>query len=178
MNSKNKILVERVIDSMDWEVVLKIYKIMRRSVGEESAKIPGVRKLKKGEKLSIDSIKEEVLSIVNYAIENDLPELTYGPWSISWVNGEWEIDVSDESEDDEVPEEDRIYVPIRDSILEIFFVPVMAISQERVERTKITNNSEDDQNDLNIRLENAIKEENYELASKIHDLINCYKKEK
>ena len=178
MNSKNKILVERVIDSMDWEVVLKIYKIMRRSVGEESAKIPGVRKLKKGEKLSIDSIKEEVLSIVNYAIENDLPELTYGPWSISWVNGEWEIDVSDESEDDEVPEEDRIYVPIRDSILEIFFVPVMAISQERVERTKITNNSGDDQNDLNIRLENAIKEENYELASKIHDLINCYKKEK
>ena len=178
MNSKNKILVGRVIDSMDWEVVLKIYKIMRRSVGEESAKIPGVRKLKKGEKLSIDSIKEEVLSIVNYAIENDLPELTYGPWSISWVNGEWEIDVSDESEDDEVPEEDRIYVPIRDSILEIFFVPVMAISQERVERTKITNNSEDDQNDLNIRLENAIKEENYELASKIHDLINCYKKEK
>ena len=178
MNSKNKILVGRVIDSMDWEVVLKIYKIMRRSVGEESAKIPGVRKLKKGEKLSIDSIKEEVLSIVNYAIENDLPELTYGPWSISWVNGEWEIDVSDESEDDEVPEEDRIYVPIRDSILEIYFVPVMAISQERVERTKITNNSEDDQNDLNIRLENAIKEENYELASKIHDLINCYKKEK
>ena len=178
MNSKNKILVGRVIDSMDWEVVLKIYKIMRRSVGEESAKIPGVRKLKKGEKLSIDSIKEEVLSIVNYAIENDLPELTYGPWSISWVNGEWEIDVSDESGDDEVPEEDRIYVPIRDSILEIFFVPVMAISQERVERTKITNNSEDDQNDLNIRLENAIKEENYELASKIHDLINCYKKEK
>ena len=178
MNSKNKILVGRVIDSMDWEVVLKIYKIMRRSVGEESAKIPGVRKLKKGEKLSIDSIKEEVLSIVNYAIENDLPELTYGPWSISWVNGEWEIDVSDESEDDEVPEEDRIYVPIRDSILEIFFVPVMAISQERVERTKITNNSGDDQNDLNIRLENAIKEENYELASKIHDLINCYKKEK
>ena len=83
MNSKNKILVGRVIDSMDWEVVLKIYKIMRRSVGEESAKIPGVRKLKKGEKLSIDSIKEEVLSIVNYAIENDLPELTYGPWSIS-----------------------------------------------------------------------------------------------
>ena len=178
MNSKNKILVGRVIDSMDLEVVLKIYKIMRRSVGEESAKIPGVRKLKKGEKLSIDSIKEEVLSIVNYAIENDLPELTYGPWSISWVNGEWEIDVSDESEDDEVPEEDRIYVPIRDSILEIYFVPVMAISQERVERTKITNNSEDDQNDLNIRLENAIKEENYELASKIHDLINCYKKEK
>jgi len=178
MNPKNKILVERVIDSMDWEIVLKIYKIMRRSVGEESAKIPVVRKLKKGEKLSIDSIKEEVLSIVNYAIENDLPELTYGPWSISWVNGEWEIDVSDESEDDEVPEEDRIYVPIRDSILEIFFVPVMAISQERVERTKITNNSEDDQNDLNIRLENAIKEENYELASKIHDLINCYKKEK
>lgn len=178
MNPKNKILVERVIDSMDWEIVLKIYKIMRRSVGEESAKIPGVRKLKKGEKLSIDSIKEEVLSIVNYAIENDLPELTYGPWSISWVNGEWEIDVSDESEDDEVPGEDRIYVPIRDSILEIYFVPVMAISQERVERTKITNNSEDDQNDLNIRLENAIKEENYELASKIHDLINCYKKEK
>lgn len=178
MNPKNKILIERVIDSMDWEIVLKIYKIMRRSVGEEPAKIPGVRKLKKGEKLSIDSIKEEVLSIVNYAIENDLPELTYGPWSISWVNGEWEIDVSDESEDDEVPEEDRIYVPIRDSIFEIFFVPVMAISQERVERTKITNNSEDDQNDLNIRLENAIKEENYELASKIHDLINCYKKEK
>ena len=62
--------------------------------------------------------------------------------------------------------------------MEIFFVPVMAISQERVERTKITNNSGDDQNDLNIRLENAIKEENYELASKIHDLINCYKKEK
>ena len=50
MNPKNKILVDRVIDSMDWEVVLKIYKMMKRSVGEEPAKIPGVKKLKKGEK--------------------------------------------------------------------------------------------------------------------------------
>jgi hypothetical protein len=178
MNPKNKILVDRVIDSMDWEVVLKIYKMMKRSVGEEPAKIPGVKKLKKGEKLYIDSIKEEVLAIVNYAIENDLPELAYGPWSISWVNGEWEIDISDESENEEAPEEDRVYVPIRDSVLEIFFVPVMAISQERVERVKSSDNSDDDQNDLNIRLENAIKEENYELASKIRDLMNSYKNKK
>ena len=62
--------------------------------------------------------------------------------------------------------------------MEIFFVPVMAISQERVEKTKSPDNSGDDQNDLNIRLENAIKEENYELASKIHDLINSYKNKK
>ena len=172
MNPKNKILVERVIGSIDWELALKVYKMLKRNVGAEPAKIPGIRKTSKGEKISSDLIKDEVLAVINYAIENDIPELNYGPWNIIWINGEWEIDISEEAENDDAPEEDRIYVPINDSVLEVFFSPIVAVSQERVDKVKI---SKDDQKDLNIRLEEAIKDENYELASKIRDLINTYK---
>ena len=172
MNSKNKILVDRVIDSIDWDLVLKIYKMLKRSVGAEPTKIPGIKKVSKGEKMSGELIKEEVLAIINYAIENDLPELNYGPWSIIWVNGEWEIDISDEAENEDAPEEDRVYVPIKDSVLEILFSPVIAISQERVDSIKAEEKTQDAQKDLNIRLEEAIREENYELASKIKDLMD------
>jgi len=176
MNPKNKILVDRVIDSIDWDLVLKIYKMLKRSVGVEPTKIPGIKKIVKGEKMSSELIKEEVLAIINYAIDNDLPELNYGPWSIIWVNGEWEIDISEESENDDVHEEDRIYVPINDSVLEILFSPIIAISQERVEPIRKNESPQDSQKDLNMRLEEAIKEENYELASKIKDLMDSYKK--
>lgn len=171
MNIKNKILAERVIDSIDWESILKIYKILGLKVGEDPQKIPGIRKLHKGEKMTADSIKNEISTVVNYVIENDIPELEYGPWDVIWVNGEWEIDITEEIEQlgDMENLEGRVFIPVQESVLELFFVPFMAVSQEKISPDEV---DKTEPNDLNSKLKKALEEENYELASKIRDLIN------
>lgn len=175
MNIKNKILAERVIDSIDWESILKIYKILGLKVGEDPQKIPGIKKIPKGEKMTSDSIKNELLIVVNYVIENDITEFEYGPWDVVWVNGEWEIDISEELEDIAEIEDlgGSVYVPIQDSVLELYFVPFMAVSQEKIEHTEEGQKSEP--KDLNSKLKKALESEDYELASKIRDLINSNK---
>jgi protein-arginine kinase activator protein McsA len=62
-------------------------------------------------------------------------------------------------------------------MLEVYFSPMTVISKETV----IDDEELDDKPDgidLNKQLEKALNDENYELASKIRDLIDIYKKQK
>ena len=178
ISEKNKILISRVIDTIDWPLIHKFYKLVGRTIGTETIQISGIKKLDKKTKLNEDHIKDEVLHIINHVVENDISQYMYGPWNVIWVNGEWEMEIPETDEKgNEILDGESTFVPILESMLEVYFSPMTVISKETVV-------DEDDLEekpegiDLNKQLEKALIDENYELASKIRDLIDIYKKQK
>lgn len=172
ISEKNRQLIERVLDTVDWATILKFYKLVKREIGTETTGIPGIKKLKRGEKISADHIKEEVKSLVHHVVENDLSQFIYGPWNILWVNGEWEIEV-----DGEEGSEEPMFVPILESVLELSFSPMVVISKENLISDEDPLFIDSDKESLGRQLEKAIDEENYELAAKLKDLIEMYEKQ-
>jgi hypothetical protein len=179
ISEKNKLLINRVLDTIDWDLIHKFYKLVGRSVGTETTQIPGVKKLTKGIKLDKSHIRDEINSVVNHIVENDMSQFIYGPWNIVWVNGEWEMEMPEIDENgNEIPGGQTNFIPIIESILEVHFSPMVVISKEIVvdEDEVLVESSETVE--LNKQLEKALADENYELASKIRDLIEMYKKKK
>lgn len=168
ISDKNRILINRTLDTIDWPLIYKFYKLVNRSVGIETTQIPGLKKLPKGTKLKENHIKIEVECLINHLIENDLSQFIYGPWNFIWVNGEWEMEIVDEND-----ENSSRFVPILESTLEVYFSPMVVISKETVIDEKVDQKT--DSIDLDKRLEKAISEDNFELAAKIRDLIEIYK---
>ena len=178
ISEKNKILISRVIDTIDWPLIHKFYKLVGRTIGTETIQISGIKKLDKKTKLTEDHIKDEVLHIINHVVENDISQYMYGPWNVIWVNGEWEMEIPEtDDKGNEILDGDSAFVPILESMLEVYFSPMTVISREIVvDEDDLEDKT--DTIDLNKQLEKALNEENYELASKIRDLIDIYKKQK
>jgi protein-arginine kinase activator protein McsA len=87
-----------------------------------------------------------------------------------------EIPETDEK-GNEILDGESTFVPILESMLEVYFSPMTVISKETVvDEEEIEDKPEGI--DLNKQLEKALNDENYELASKIRDLIDIYKKQK
>ena len=178
ISEKNKILINRVLDTIDWDLIYKFYKLVGRSVGNETTQIPGIKKLVKGIKLDKSHIRDEVNFIVNHMVENDISEFIYGPWNIIWVNGEWEVEMPEVDENGvEIPNGETSFVPILESMLEVYFSPMVVISKEMIATEEEPVETQETLS-LSKQLEKAIEDENYELASKIRDLIDMYKKKK
>lgn len=179
ISSKNKILIDRVLDTIDWPLMLKFYKLVGRTVGTENVQIPGIKKLEKKVKLSQDHIRDEVNRVINHVVENDLAQYVYGPWNVIWINGEWEMEIPETDENGkEMPDGESTFVPIIESMLEVYFSPMVVISREEVLDEDGGESEKPETSDLQKQLEKAINDENYELASKIRDLIEVYKKQK
>lgn len=180
ISEKNKVLIDRVLDTIDWSLIHKFYKMVGRTVGNEITQIPGVKKLPKGTKLAISHIRDEINHLVNHIVENDMSQFVYGPWNVIWVNGEWEMEIPETDENgNEIPGGEINLFPILESVLEIHFSPMVVVSKEVVvEEDESSNVPNQETIDLNRQLEKALKDENYELASKIRDLIEIYKKQK
>jgi hypothetical protein len=182
ITEKNKILINRVLETIDWNLIHKFYKLVGRTIGTESTQIPGIKKLDKKTKLTEDHIKDEVLNVINHVVENDVSQYIYGPWSLIWVNGEWEIEVPQTDENGkEIDDGEGIFVPIMESMLEVHFSPMMVVSKEMVlteDDVDIKEELEIETTDLQRQLDKALNDENYELASKLRDLIDIYKNQK
>lgn len=177
ISKKNKILINRVINTIDWTLIHKFYKLVGRTIGTETIQIGGIKKLDKKTKLLEIHIKEEVIGIINHVVENDISQFMYGPWNVIWVNGEWEMEIPEiDDKGNELLNGESTYVPILESMLEVYFSPMTVISKETV----VVDDSVEKPNslDLSKQLEKALIDENYELASKIRDLIDIYKKQK
>jgi len=178
ISEKNKTLINRVIDTIDWPLIHKFYKLVGRTIGTETTQIPGIKKLDKKTKLTDDHIKEEVLHVINHVVENDISQYMYGPWNVIWVNGEWEMEIPETDENGkEIENGESTFIPIMESMLEVYFSPMVVVSKETV-----LNDDEVEEKpetaDLQKQLEKALNDENYELASKLRDLIDIYKKQK
>ena len=116
----DKKLIDGVISTIDWEQILKFYKILNKRIGCEQVKIKGV--IKK-DKVDLESAKDELYKVLEFVIENDLP-----------VNGEWEIsELFQFPQEDEEPQPEEIIVPVMESKLQVLFVPQSVIMKEEIE---------------------------------------------
>jgi hypothetical protein len=172
ISEKNKLLIERVLETIDWATIFKFYKLVKRKIGSEPNGIPGIKKLKRGEKLSQDHIKEEVKCLLYHVVFNDISQFVYGPWYILWVNGEWEVEFESEEGEDE-----NTFIPIMESVIEVSFSPMVVISKENLNYEEIPFFGDDEEEEnLDEKLERAVNQENYELASEIKKMIENKKK--
>ena len=181
ISEKNREFIDKVLNTIDWDLILKFYKLVGRTIGSESTQIPGIKKISSS-KLTSEDIKDEVSCIVAHVVENDKAEFFYGPWDITWVNGEWEIEIDPNSMGEE-SEEEPLFMPILELTLEISFSPMFVSGKEMVvenyeEETGRVSTKSDIKSDLEEELEKALSEENYELASKLRDVISIYKNKK
>ena len=178
ISEKNKVLINRVIGTIDWPLIHKFYKLVGRTIGNETTQIPGIKKLDKKVKLTEEHIKDEVLHVINHVVENDISQYMYGTWNVIWVNGEWEMEIPETDENGkEIENGERTFIPIMESMLEVYFSPMVVVSKETV-FTEEEMEEKPETTDLQKQLEKALSDENYELASKLRDLIEVYKKQK
>jgi hypothetical protein len=168
----DKKLIDGVISSIDWDQITKFYRILNKKIGYEQVKIKGIIR---NDKVTPESVKDELSRVLEYIIENDLPEMSYGPWVILWVNGEWEIVESIQVNLDEPAEE--IQLPIMESKLQVHFIPQSVTMKEEVDVPQDFFEM-DDTIILEGRLKSCIEEEDYVLAGKIRDVLEELNKRK
>jgi hypothetical protein len=173
MNKENSKLIEKTISSLDWDSICNAGKVFKFGIGEGVDAIPGLKKKSFSEDLTKNEYKSELKSLLKYVIENDLGEFIYGPWVIYWFNSEWELDLGF---DFGYEEEDIEMDPQIGSSIEVIYSP------QRISLVSIVGKSnykleESDFDKLENMLKKAIDSENYELASKIRDVIKIHSNE-
>ena len=172
LSEVDKRLIDGVISSIDWDQIAKFYKILNKKIGYEQVKIKGIIR---NDKITTDSLKDELLRVLEYVIDNDLPEMSYGPWLIIWTNGEWEIIESIQAGVEEGQEE--IQIPIMESKLQVHFIPQSVTMKEDIDIPQDFFEM-DDTIILEGRLKSCIEEEDYVLAGKIRDVLEELNKRK
>jgi hypothetical protein len=170
MKKEHSKLMEKVIQSFDWDSILEINRVLKIGTGMGSEIIPGIKKKVFGDSLTKNDYKTELRSLIKHTIENHLPQITYGNWIIYWVSDDWDIempypiDEEDESDDDE----EGVYF-VMEPQLEIIYSP-----QRIIMKGKISDPIEEGKDYVNLEdlLEKAVQNEDYEQATKIRDLIS------
>ena len=173
LTETDKKIIDNIISLVDWDQVIKFYKILNRKIGQENLKIMGIPKMSKTAKITTELAINEVRKVIEFVIENDLPELTYGPWLIMWENGEWEsIDLLHSSlEDDEKSEEIEMSIPVMESRLQLLFVSQSVTAKEDID-LELNDFEMDGGLVLEDKLKESIEEEDYVLAGKLKDVID------
>lgn len=170
MNKKYNKLVDKIIQGLDWDSILEVHKVFKMGVGIDNNVIPGIKRKPFSDSLSKSDLKSELRSLIRYAIDNQMPQLSYGPWIIYWVSEEWDFDFyseeGDESEEDPEPIEFSILI---ESHLEVIYSPQRISVSQQVSDSEI----DPSENEINLEemLERALEKEDYETATKIRDLI-------
>jgi hypothetical protein len=172
LSDVDKRLIEGIISSIDWDQIAKFYKVLNKKIGYEQVKIKGIIR---NDKITTDSLKDELSRVLEYVIDNDLPEMSYGPWLIIWTNGEWEIVESIQASLDEPQEE--VQIPIMESKLQVHFIPQSVTMKEDIDIPQDFFEM-DDTIILEGRLKTCIEQEDYVLAGKIRDVIEELNKRK
>jgi len=167
----NNKLIDKVISSLDWDSIIEVNRCFKIGVGEGTSVIPGIKRKVFSDGLSKNDVKSELKTLLKHAIDNDIAELFYGPWMIFWVNGEWiEINIDDDGEDpdDHIGEDIKVELDVNfDSSLEVIYSP----QRIHVVGNTDINKDESDVTRLETMLKKAIDTENFELASKIKDIL-------
>lgn len=175
MAKQSNKLIDKVISSLDWDSILEVNKCFKIGVGEGTSVIPGLKRKVFSDALTKADIKSELKTLLKYAIQNDIAELFYGPWMIFWVNGEWiEIQRSEEGDDEEednLGHDTKSAINVNfDSSLEVIYSPQRIHIVGNSDKNDLSHD-ESDVTRLEAMLKKALDSENYELASKIKDLL-------
>ena len=171
MRRGNNKLIDKVISSLDWDAIYEVNKCFKHGVGDGTSAIPGVKRKPFADGISKNDIKNELKSLLKYVIENDLAELIYGYWMIFWNNAEWSEESINQLRDqyDDEDEEDFDAI-ILDSTLEVIYSPQRICAIENTQLKDLMG-EDSDMSNLETMLKKALSREQYELASKIRDVI-------
>jgi hypothetical protein len=164
MTDQEKKLMEEALDSFEWDKIYEVYKVFGYGVGEGSENIPGLKRIP-ASKITQDDVRKELELIIRVSIDEDIPEFNYGNWTLYWINSTWNFEIEDENGDPL----DSIDV---DSQLEVHFIPVRAWVIDKSEKNLDTKINIEKIEEL---LEDAIANENYELAIKLREQIKKLK---
>lgn len=178
MKKEHSKLMEKVLQSLDWETILEINKVLKVGTGMGSEIFPGVKKKNFSEDLTKNDFKSELRALIKYAIENHVPQVSYGNWIIYWVSDDWDVEVTyppemGEDSIEDIQNDDTFFV--MEPQLEVIYSP-QRISLKGEISDPISEGK--DYVNLEEMLEKAIKNEDYELATKIRDLISQNKEKK
>jgi hypothetical protein len=170
MSKKYNKLVDKVIQGLDWDSILEVHRVFKMGVGIDNDVIPGIKRKPFTDSLTKSDLKSELRALIRHAIENQIPQLSYGPWIIYWVSEEWDFDFypeeGDESDEDPEPIEFSILI---ESHLEVIYSPQRISVSQQISDPET--NSEGNEISLEEMLEQALEREDYETATKIRDLI-------
>jgi hypothetical protein len=171
MNKENSKLIEKTISNLDWDSICNAGKVFKFGIGEGVTAIPGMKRRSFSEEITKNEYKAELKSLLKYVMQNDISELIYGPWVIFWFNSEWDLDIIEDEEEENIDMDPQI-----GSSIEVIYSP------QRICLVNVTGKSdykieESDFDKLENMLKKAIDSENYELASKIRDVIKIHNSE-
>jgi hypothetical protein len=160
-------IVDKLVQNLDWDSILMIHKAFKHGIGQGSEVIPGLKRKNYDQNLGVKDLKHELKTILKYVVENDYQSFTYGNWIVSWYNQEWNQDTIIETLSQE-DEEIEFEVELPNTKLEVIYAPQrICISMD----TGVTPSGVSDLDTLKAMLENALAEENYEMAQKIQDIL-------
>jgi hypothetical protein len=160
-------IVDKLVQNLDWNSILMIHKAFKHGIGQGSEVIPGLKRKNYDQNLGVKDLKHELKTILKYVVENDYQSFTYGNWIVSWYNQEWNQDTIIETLSQE-DEEIEFEVELPNTKLEVIYAPQrICISMD----TGVTPSGVSDLDTLKAMLENALAEENYEMAQKIQDIL-------
>lgn len=179
MRKEHSKLIDKIISSLDWDSIFEVYKAFKMGIGEGSNVIPGIKRKPFSDSLTKNDIKGELKTVLKQVIEGDISDIIYGPWIINWDNGDWEP-IEDEIEDEieESPDENMEESNIVDSRLEVIYAPQRIALI--INSLKDDQQNEEESNDSYViegLMQKAIKNEDYELASKFRDILKHQNKE-
>lgn len=185
MKKEHSKLVDKVISNLDWDCIFESYRAFKMGVGEGNIVIPGIKRKPFGESLTKNDIKNELKVLLKHAINGDVTEIYYGPWIISWINGDWsseeiEIDFGTDPEDDneaEYTEEIQQDEMIVSSRLEVIYAPQRISLSIGTIREGFSEGEEPDTLKIEMMMQKAIQNEDYELASKFRDILKYQNKD-
>jgi hypothetical protein len=188
MKKEHSKLVEKVIGNLDWDCIFESYRAFKMGVGEGNIVIPGIKRKQFSDSLTKNDIKNELKVLLKHAINGDVTEIYYGPWIISWINGDWSINDLEiefdtdsdedagiyETEQDESMVQDEIIVSSR---LEVIYAPQRISLSIGTIKEGLAGEEESDLLKIEMMMQKAIQNEDYELASKFRDILKYQNKD-
>jgi len=166
-------LLDKVIQSLDWDSILTIHQSFKSGIGQGSEVIPGIKRKNFDETLSKNDLKGELKTLIKFVIENDYRQYSYGHWVITWFNQEWQqeeiIEMQTEMQEDDEEFESEFFP--RDSKLEVIYAPQRICLTTNISNDEAPASALTEQIALQIMLDKALAQENYEIAQKLQEIL-------
>ena len=172
MNKDFQKLIDKLVQSLDWDSIYTIHKAFKFGIGDGSEVVPGLKRKIFSENLSKNDVKNELKILLKFVIENDLSKMVYGQWMIFWVNQEWDL-FGDEETGQDIDEDDDIEFEFisSESRLEVIYSPQRICLTVDINSGQVPTAAKSDYSALQSMLDRALAKEDYELAQKLQEIL-------
>ncbi len=166
-------LVDKVIQSLDWDSILTIHQCFKSGIGQGSEVIPGLRRKNFDGTLSKNDLKGELKTLIKFVIDNNYQQYLYGHWVISWFNQEWQQEEITEMQNEMGEDDEEIEFEFfsQDSKLEVIYAPQRICLTTNITSEEVAASTQTENLALQVMLDKALAQENYEIAQKLQEIL-------